>query len=100
MKRGPSGKQTGYHFLTDNSNMFVGFLNFLEVVDMDGSFLMRRYTQSLDLQFKSYEVLKISAQVWACCQPLPMQQILPKTAQNCQNPPKAETLKYHQKLRF
>jgi hypothetical protein len=21
MKRGPSGKQTGYHYLTDNSNM-------------------------------------------------------------------------------
>jgi hypothetical protein len=42
----------------------------------------------LDLQFKSYEVLKISAKVQACSQPLPMQQILPKTAQNCPKLPK------------
>jgi hypothetical protein len=37
----------------------------------------------LDLRFKSYEVFKISAQVQACCQPLSMQQILPKTTQIC-----------------
>jgi hypothetical protein len=58
----------------------LDFLNFLSVVNMDGSFPMRRYTQSLDLRFKSYEVFKISSDLWACCQPLPMQQILPKTA--------------------
>jgi hypothetical protein len=69
--------------------MFVDFLNFWSVVDMDGSFPMRRYTQSLDLRFKSYEVFKISGDLWACCQPLPMQQILPKSAQNCPNLPKS-----------
>jgi hypothetical protein len=79
--------------------MFVDFLKLFEVVDMDGSFSMRCYTQSLDLQFKSYEVFKISGDLWACCQPLPMQQILPKTAKNCQKLPKAKTLKYHQKSR-
>jgi hypothetical protein len=31
------------------------------VVDMDGSFPMRCYTEHLDLWFKSYEVFKISA---------------------------------------
>jgi hypothetical protein len=49
---------------------------------------------NLNLQFKSYEVFKISAQVQACCQPLSMQQILLKTAQNFQNLHKDETLKY------
>jgi hypothetical protein len=47
---------------------------------------MSRYTSSLDLRFKSYEVFKISAQVRACCQPLPMQQnlpFLPKFAKIC-----------------
>ena len=39
--------------------MFVDFLKLFEVVDMDGSFPMRRYMQSLDLQFKSYEVFQI-----------------------------------------
>jgi hypothetical protein len=34
----------------------------------------------LDSWFKSYGVLKISALLWACSQPLSMQQILPKTA--------------------
>jgi hypothetical protein len=70
---------------------------------------MRRYTYSLDLRFKSFEVFKISSDLWACCQPLPMQQILPKTAQNCQNlskssqrrnfeiPPKVEILVLSQK---
>jgi hypothetical protein len=43
--------------------------------------------QSLDLRFKSYEVFKISSDLWACCQLLPMQQILPKSAQNCQKLP-------------
>jgi hypothetical protein len=34
----------------------------------------------LDSQFKSYEVFKISSEIWARCQPLPMQQNLPKIA--------------------
>jgi hypothetical protein len=50
----------------------IGFLKLFEVVDMDGNFLMRCYTKCLDSWFKSYEVLKISAQVGACCQPLSM----------------------------
>jgi hypothetical protein len=62
--------------------MFVDFLKLLDVVDIDGSFPMRCYTQSLDLRFKSYEVFKISCDLWACCEPLPMQQNLPKSAQS------------------
>jgi hypothetical protein len=50
---------------------------------MDGSFSMKRYMQSLDLRFKSYEVFKILDDLWTCCHPLPMQQVLPKIAQNC-----------------
>jgi hypothetical protein len=42
----------------------------------------------LDSWFKSYEVLKISVAVRACCQPLPMQQNLPKSDQNCPKLPK------------
>jgi hypothetical protein len=55
---------------------------------MDCSFPKSHYTSFLDSWFKSYEVLKISAKIWACSEPLPMQQILPKSAQNCQNLPK------------
>jgi hypothetical protein len=33
--------------------------------------------------------IKISAEISACYQPLPMQQNLPKFAQNCQNLPKS-----------
>jgi hypothetical protein len=57
-----------------------GIFETLVVVNMDGSFPMGRYTLRLDSWFKSYEVLKISAKLWACCQPLPMQQNLSKTA--------------------
>jgi hypothetical protein len=48
----------------------------------------------LDLRFKSYGVLKISATLWAGYQPLSMQQFLPKTAQkqNFEIPPKIEIL--------
>jgi hypothetical protein len=62
--------------------MFVDFWKLLEVVDMDGSFPMRRYTQSLDLRFKSYEVFN------------PNCQNLPKSAQsqNFEMPPKFEIL--------
>jgi hypothetical protein len=74
---------------------------------MDGSFPMNRYTKLLDSWFKSYGVLKISAKVWACSQPLPMEWNLPKFAQNYQILPKSAqrqlawvTLKYYQKLSF
>jgi hypothetical protein len=61
----------------------------------------------LDSWFKSYGVLKFSAHLRACCQPVAMQQNLPKYAQNCPKLPKFSpkqltwgTLKYHKKLRF
>jgi hypothetical protein len=47
-------------------NIYFLFFELFEAVDMDGSFSMRRYTSHLDSWFKSYEVFKISAQVWAC----------------------------------
>jgi hypothetical protein len=54
----------------------------------------------LDSRLKSYGVFKISAQVRTCSKPLWMQENLPKSAQNCQNLPKDETLKFCQKSRF
>jgi hypothetical protein len=42
----------------------------------------------LDLRFKGYEVFKISGEVWACCQPLPMQQNLLNSAQSYLKLPK------------
>jgi hypothetical protein len=63
----------------------------------------------LDLQFKSYEGFKISALLRAGPQPLSMQQILPKTAQNLpkfakrQNfeiPPKIESLVFFKNKNF
>jgi hypothetical protein len=71
---------------------FFGFFKLSEPVDMDGSFPMRCYTSHLGSWFKIYELFKISAQVGACCQPLSMQQILPKIAKNCQNLPKDNQL--------
>jgi hypothetical protein len=62
-------------------NKSLDFLKLFEVVDMDGSFPMRCYTSHLDSWSKSYELLKILAQIGACCQPLSMQQNLPKPAQ-------------------
>jgi hypothetical protein len=66
---------------------------------------MRRYTQSLDLRFKSYEVFKISALLWTGSQPLSMQQILPKTAktakiQNFEILPKIEILVFFNNKNF
>jgi hypothetical protein len=65
---------------------------------MDGSFPMRCYMQSF----------KISGDLWACCQPLPMQQILPnqpKTAKICPKPKLWNTTKnwdfsFFQKYKF
>jgi hypothetical protein len=51
-----------------NVIFYFYFLKLFEVVDVNCSFPMRRYTYCLDLWFKSYEVFKISAQVGACCQ--------------------------------
>jgi hypothetical protein len=76
------------------------FLKLFMAVDVDGTFPMRQFMHHLDMRFKSYKGLRISAWVWACCQPLSMQQILPKTAKICKNLPNEETLKYHQKSRF
>jgi hypothetical protein len=42
---------------------------YIEVVS---SFPLKCYTSSLDSRFNSYEVFKISGDLWACCQPLPM----------------------------
>jgi hypothetical protein len=81
-------------------SLFLEFLKLFLLVDMDGSFPMSRSMQHLDSRFMSYSVFKISASLWACSQPLSMQQILPKTAQICPNLPKDETLKFHQNLRF
>jgi hypothetical protein len=63
-------------------------LKHFEVVNMDCSFSMRCYMWRLDSWFKSNEVLKISAAIRKCCQPLPMQQNVPKTAKIYQNLPK------------
>jgi hypothetical protein len=52
----------------------------------------------LDLRFKSYGVLKISATLWAGSQPLSMQQILPKPAQNCPKLPKSAQISVKTKL--
>jgi hypothetical protein len=49
-------------------------LRFFVVIDMDGSFPMR----DLESWFMSYKVFKNSVLVWACSQPLPVQQNLPR----------------------
>jgi hypothetical protein len=67
----------------------MGQLRLCILVGIDCSYPKSHYTSFSDLRFKSYEVFKIPAKVWAYSQPLPMQQILPKTAQNCQNLPKS-----------
>jgi hypothetical protein len=67
----------------------MGQLRLCILVGIDCSYPKSHYTSFLDLWFKSYEVLKISASFRAGFQPLSMQQILPKTAQNCQNLPKS-----------
>jgi hypothetical protein len=66
----------------------LDFLKLFQVVDMDGSFAMRRYTPRLDSWFKSYELLKISAQVGAWCQAVSQCQCS-KSAQNCPKLPKS-----------
>jgi hypothetical protein len=67
----------------------MGYLRLCILVGIDCSYPKSHYTSFLDLRFKSYGVLKISALVRAGSQPLSMQQILPKTAQNCPNLPKS-----------
>jgi hypothetical protein len=46
------------------------FLKLFEAIDMDGSFPTSRCMKHLDSRLKSYGILKISAQVRACSQPL------------------------------
>jgi hypothetical protein len=84
-------------------------LKLLKALGMDSSFPMRRSMQHLDSWFKSYGVLKISAMLWACSQPLSMQQILPKTAKilpksvqrwNFEIPPKIEILVFFKNKNF
>jgi hypothetical protein len=60
----------------------MGYLRLCILVGIDCSYPKSHYTSFSDLRFKSYGVLKISALVRAGSQPLSMQQILPKTAQN------------------
>jgi hypothetical protein len=55
-------------------------LELLEAIAMDGSFPVRCSMWHLDLRFKSYRVLKISALLRAGSQPLSMHNILPKIA--------------------
>jgi hypothetical protein len=45
--------------------LFLEFLKLFVVVDMDGSFPMRRYTLHLGSWLKIYEDLRISAKLWA-----------------------------------
>jgi hypothetical protein len=75
------------------------------LVGIDCSCPKSHYTSFLDLRFKSYEVLKISAKVQAYSQPLPMQQILPKTAKMCPkmkhwNATKNQDFSFVQKQKF
>jgi hypothetical protein len=67
----------------------MGYLRLCILVGIDCSYPKSHYTSFLDLWFKSYGVLKISASVRAGSQPLLMQQILPKTTQNCPLLPKS-----------
>jgi hypothetical protein len=54
----------------------------------------------LDSWFKSYGVFEILAEVQACCQPLPMQENLPKLPKSAQRQLIQETLKYQKKFKF
>jgi hypothetical protein len=61
----------------------MGYLRLCILEGIDCSYPKSHYTSCLDLRFKSYGVLKISATLRAGSQPLSMQQFLPKTAQIC-----------------
>jgi hypothetical protein len=56
----------------------VDFLKLFVAVEVDGSFPMRPFTHHLDLRLKSYGSLNISALLRACCQPVALQQNLPR----------------------
>jgi hypothetical protein len=66
----------------------MGYLRLCKLVGIDCSYPESHYTLFLDLQFKSYGVLKISAIVNAAnfAQNCPK---LPKIAKICQNLPKS-----------
>jgi hypothetical protein len=63
--------------------MFVDFLKLLDVVDIEDG----KNKEAKQLASSSFQIplqrCKISGDLWACCQPMPMQQILPKTAKIC-----------------
>jgi hypothetical protein len=59
------------------------------LVGINCSYPKSHYTSFLDLRFKSYGVLKISASIRAA-----------NSAQNCPKLPKDKTLKFHQKSKF
>jgi hypothetical protein len=63
-------------------------------VGIDCSYPKSQYTSFLDLQFKSYEISKISAKVWACNQCSKFCPKLPNSAQrqNFEMPPKIKIL--------
>ena len=65
------GKPLWMHFI-------FGILKLFLLVNMDGSFLVSCSMQHLDSRFMSKSILKISAYLWACSQPLLMQQFCPK----------------------
>jgi hypothetical protein len=52
-------------------------LKLLEAIGLDSSFPISQSIRDLDLWFKSYRCLKISALLWIGSQPLAMQQNLP-----------------------
>jgi hypothetical protein len=61
MRRGPSRKQIGYHYLMDNSNISLNFKNFSKVQNGLESKLYKLYFVSLaQVQWMSYLWLKLS----------------------------------------
>jgi hypothetical protein len=55
----------------------VDFLKLFVAIDVDGTFPTRHFMHHLDTRVESYRGLKILALLWACCQPLALQQTLP-----------------------
>jgi hypothetical protein len=76
----------------------MGYLRLCILVGIDSSYPKSHYTSCLDLRFKSYGILKISATLRAGSHPLSMQQFLPKTAQNCPKLPKTAQIWLKTKL--
>jgi hypothetical protein len=58
--------------------LFLDFLKLFLAIDIDASFPMRQFMHHLDTRLVSYRGLKISTLLRACCQPVALQQSLPK----------------------